>query len=121
LKYLSVGTKQYYEYQLVLEKLICGIPLNQPLETIPVLEQKEMDEAESLLQSAIEHWKKLGNTSVNGLRESFLKRDGIISPKENNWLMRVERKTLDVLVDSIPWGFSTVSLPWNRYIIFTEW
>ena len=27
----------------------------------------------------------------------------------------------DVLLDSIPWGFSTTSLPWNNYIIFTEW
>lgn len=121
LKYLSEGENRYYEYQLVLEKIICGIPLNQPLDTLPVLKKKEMDEAESLLQSIIEHWKKLGNTSVNGLRESFLKRDGIITTKENNWLLRVERKTLDVLVDSIPWGFSTVSLPWNKYIIFTEW
>jgi hypothetical protein len=63
----------------------------------------------------------LKNTSVNGLRETFLKRDGILSRQENNWRLQVEQKTLDVLLDSIPWGFSTISLPWNGYLIFVEW
>jgi hypothetical protein len=121
LKYLADGEKKHPEFQLVLEKLLCGIPLDQPLEAAPEFLQSETDEAEALLQSVLEHWKQLKNTSVSGLRESFFKRDGIISAKENNWLLQVERKTLDILLDSIPWGFSTVSLPWNGYLIFTEW
>jgi len=55
------------------------------------------------------------------LRESFLKRDGILTQKENGWLLQVERKTLDILIDSIPWGYSTVSFSWNEYLIFVEW
>jgi hypothetical protein len=121
LKYLSNGPQHYQEYQLVLEKLLCGIPINQPLEALPEFTQAETDEAEDLLHSVLEHWQRLKNTSVNGLRESFFKRDGILTPKENNWQLQVQRKTMDVLLDSIPWGFSTVSLPWNEYIIFTEW
>jgi hypothetical protein len=35
--------------------------------------------------------------------------------------LQVERKTLDVLLDSIPWGFSTVLLPWNPQPLFVEW
>jgi hypothetical protein len=74
-----------------------------------------------LLQSVLEHWKALRNTSLTGLRETFFKRDGLITRKENDWLLQVERKTLDVLLDSMPWGYSAVSLPWNDYIIYTEW
>jgi hypothetical protein len=121
LNYLGNGNMQSKEYQLVLEKLLCGMPIQEPLEAAPEFTNAETIESEELLHSVLEHWKQLKNTSLNGLRESFFKRDGIITPKENNWLLRVERKTLDVLVDSIPWGFSTVSLPWNKYIIFTEW
>jgi Contractile injection system tape measure protein len=121
LKYLGNGPQHYQEYQLVLEKLLCGIPINQPLVAAPELTQAETDEAEDLLHSVLEHWQRLKSTSVNGLRESFFKRDGILTPKENNWQLQVQRKTMDVLLDSIPWGFSTVSLPWNEYIIFTEW
>jgi hypothetical protein len=121
LKYLADGGQQYPEYQLVLEKLLCGMAIHEPLEAAPVLLQSETNEADELLQSVLEHWQRLKNTSVSGLRESFFKRDGILSPKEGNWLLQVERKTMDVLLDSIPWGFSTVSLPWNEYIILTEW
>jgi Contractile injection system tape measure protein len=121
LKYLGNGPQFYQEYQLVLEKLLCGIPIHQPLEPAPEFTQAETDEAEELLHSVLEHWQRLKNTSVNGLRESFFKRDGIVTPKESNWQLQVERKTMDVLLDSIPWGFSTISLPWNEYIIFTEW
>lgn len=121
LKYLGNGVQLCPEYQLVLEKLLCGIPINQPLETAPEFTQAETDEAEDLLHSVLEHWQRLKNTSVNGLRESFFKRDGILTAKENNWQLQIERKTMDVLLDSVPWGFSTVSLPWNEYIIFTEW
>jgi hypothetical protein len=121
LKYLADGGQQHPEYQLVLEKLLCGIPINQPLEPAPVFSQAETDEAMSLLQSVITHWKQLKHTSAKGLRESFFLRDGIITKKENNWLLQVERKTVDVLLDSIPWGFSTMSFSWNEYIIFTEW
>jgi hypothetical protein len=121
LKYLGNGPQHYQEYRLVLEKLLCGVPINQPIEAAPAFSQTETDEAEDLLHSVLEHWQRLKNTSVNGLRESFFKRDGILTPNENNWQLQVERKTMDVLLDSLPWGFSTISLPWNEYIIFTEW
>ena len=57
----------------------------------------------------------------DGLRDAFLKRDGLLIKKEDGWLLQVERKTLDVLLDKIPWGYSTVSLPWNSYLVFVEW
>jgi hypothetical protein len=110
-----------FEYQLVLEKILCGVPVGETIDTSIILTKEEMAEGELLLQSVIEHWSVLKNTSVNGLRESFLKRDGLLTCKDNGWLLQVERKTLDVLVDNIPWGFSTVLLPWNNYIISTEW
>ena len=121
LKYLSNGLQPVFEYELVLEKLLCGIPLSQPLPASPELAVEDTEEATSLLLSVIEHWKILKNTSIEGLRESFLKRDGIITAKEHHWLLQIERKTMDVLLDSIPWGIATISLAWNDYIIYTEW
>jgi len=121
LRYLACGKTGSPEYELTLEKILCGLAAAIPVPAEVSLGQDELNEADSLLQSVIEHWKKLGNTSINGLRESFLKREGILSAKEGNWLLQVERKTMDVLLDSIPWGFSTTSLSWNNHIIFTEW
>ena len=121
LKFLSTGRQKTPEYSLTLEKIICGMAIDEPIPVEVQLQEKETNEAEMLLESVIEHWKALKNTSVNGLRETFLKRDGLIKKQENDWLLQVERKTLDVLIDSIPWGYSTITLPWNYYLIFVEW
>jgi hypothetical protein len=121
LKYLSSGTAKSFEYQLILEKLLCGIALEVPVPSEIILNDSEKEESELLLKSIIENWKVLKNTSINGLRETFLKRGGIIKKKESSWLLQIERKTVDVLLESIPWGFSTIGLPWNEYLIITEW
>jgi hypothetical protein len=121
LKFLSTGEQKTFEYNLTLEKIICGLNIEEPIPLEIFLEEHETNEAIQLLESVIEHWKAIKNTSVNGLRESFLKRDGILTLKENGWLLQVERKTLDVLIDSIPWGYSTIVFSWNERLIFVEW
>lgn len=121
LKFLSTGEQKIPEYNLALEKILCGLNIEEPIPIDILLEADETNEATTLLASVIQHWKALKNTSVNGLRESFLKRDGMLTQKENGWLLQVERKTLDVLIDSIPWGYSTIAFPWNTNLIFVEW
>ena len=121
LKFLSNGQTKTPEYSLVLEKILCGVSVDMPVPFDMVLEDKEIQEAESLLKAVIQHWKILKNTSIDGLRETFLKRDGLLTKKEDGWLLQVEQKTLDVLLDKIPWGYSTISLPWNSYLVFVEW
>ncbi len=121
LQFLSTGKQQSYEYQLTLEKLLCGWPQEVPLNREIVLSAEEMEEAVNLLKAAVSHWEVLKNTSFSGLRQTFLQREGLLSKRDNGWKLNVERKTVDVLLESIPWGFSMVTLPWNNYIIFTEW
>lgn len=121
LHFLATGLQHVPEHSLVLEKLLCGM---QPADPIPAdieLTAHEIEEAEELLRSVVENWKVLKNTSINGLRETFLKRDGVLSRKEKDWLLQVERKTADVLLESIPWGYSTISLGWNEHLVIIEW
>jgi hypothetical protein len=121
LKYLSSGIFKNYEYQLILEKILCGTTPAEPVPSDIELSDSDIEESELLLASVIENWKALRNTSVTGFRETFLKRDGIITGSGKDWLLQVERKTVDVLLESIPWGYSTIKLPWNDYLINTEW
>jgi hypothetical protein len=121
LKYLSTGQENLPEFSLSLEKLLCNTPIEEPVPLDIKLQDKEIKEAGQLLGSILEHWKALKNTSVNGLRETFLKRDGLVTRKEKDWLLQVERKTWDVLLDSVPWGYSTIILPWNDYLVYVEW
>jgi len=121
LKFLSNGHQQVPEYSLVVEKVLCGLPVDTPVPLNIVLEDKEIEEAESLLKAVIAHWSALKNTSIDGLREAFLKRDGLLTKKEADWILQVERKTMDVLLESIPWGYSTIRLMWNSYLLSVEW
>jgi hypothetical protein len=121
LKFLSNGHRQTPEYSLVIEKILCGLPVDMPVPLNVAFEDGEIEEAESLLKAVITHWTALKNTSIDGLREAFLKRDGLLTKKDNNWLLQVERKTMDVLLENIPWGYSTISLMWNNYLLSVEW
>jgi hypothetical protein len=121
LKFLATGQKNVPEYSLVFEKILCGLPTDMPLPLDIILTDEEVAESESLLKAVITHWNVLKNTSIDGLRESFIKREGLLTRRENGWLLQVERKTLDVLLDSIPWGFSTITLVWTPELIFVEW
>lgn len=120
-RFLCTGEQHTPEYSLVLEKLLCGIPIEEPVPFDALLQQEELDEALILLNAIIEHWQALRNTSVDGLRNSFLVRDGSISRSHEHWLLQVERKTMDVLLEKLPWGYSTITLPWNNYLIYVEW
>jgi len=118
---LATGQQNSPEYSLVFEKILCGLDINVPLEKEAPLSELEKEESEELLKSIISNWTRIKNTSVNGLRETFLKRDGILTKRENGWLLQVERRTPDVLLDAIPWSFSTLHFSWANYIIVTEW
>jgi hypothetical protein len=121
IRFLCTGEQHTPEYSLVLEKLLCGVPIEEPIPLDAALQQEELDETLVLLSAIIEHWQVLRNTSIDGLRNSFLIRDGNISRSGEHWLLQVERKTMDVLLEKLPWGYTTIALPWNNYLIYVEW
>jgi len=121
LHYVCTGEEGRAEHALTLEKVCCGIALDEPIPRDLVLRAEQKTEAHDLLASVIEHWKALKNTSIDGLRATFLTRDGVLTRRGDDWVLRVERKTLDILLDRIPWGYSTVAMPWNNYVIHVEW
>ena len=121
LKFIGTGDLSTAEYELTLEKICCGLTREESLPIEVPITALEKDEAINMLNSVIEHWQALKNTSVDSLRNTFFQRDGMLQKMDNGWKLQVERKTLDVLIDKIPWGIEKIILPWNDYIIFVEW
>jgi Contractile injection system tape measure protein len=121
IKYLATGKTIFDEFDLTLEKLICGLSLDEPVPRNLVFLEREILEADELLKSVIEHWKVLKNSSPDALRNSFFQREGILQKNDFGWQINIERKTQDILLDSIPWGFSMIVNSWNNYIITVEW
>ncbi|MBC9909264.1 contractile injection system tape measure protein [Chitinophaga varians] len=125
LEWLATGRTDVGEEEMVLNKILCGIPLSQTIELITAIEPAHQQEAASLLSMVISNWPSLKNTSPEGLQASFLRRPGKLSVRENddNWLLQVERESYDEwLLPDLPWGYNMVILPYTPHkMIWTEW
>lgn len=121
LHYLATGQTTAPEPELVLPKLLCGWPLNDPVESDLELPEAALAEGEHLLETVIGYWEALKNTSPDGLREGFLQREGKLTRTESGWKLQVERQSIDVLLGRLPWGVSMVTLPWMDELLTVEW
>lgn len=123
LHHLATGESHTPEYSLVLEKLLCGMPFNLPLDHRFELDAAERSESENLIDTAIGHWSALGRCSAQWLREMFLLRDGKLERRETGWHLLVERKAQDLLLDKLPhgWGLGMVRLPWMDELLHIDW
>lgn len=122
LGYLVSGHHKTPEYELVLPKILCGIPVNKPLMTDNPVDEQESAEGITLLKAVIGHWEALRDTSPDGLRGSFLYRPGKLSrSEEDGWVLQVESRSWDILLDQLPWGIAMIKLPWMREMLRVEW
>ncbi|MDO8937584.1 MAG: contractile injection system tape measure protein [Methylicorpusculum sp.] len=122
LHYLATGQDKAPEYELVLPKLLCQLPLSAPIASLVVLPDYARQEADALLRAVIKHWGALRNTSIDSLRGTFLLRPGKLTAQaDGDWRLQVEHQTCDILLDSLPWGLATVKLPWMRPLLWVEW
>ena len=109
------------EYQLVLNKLLCGVGGGLPIVREIRITDHEADVIEQLIKAMILHWKVIGNTSVKGLRESFLQRPGWLHLKDDAWHLRVQEGVFDMLLDQLPWSFSIIKYPWMERAVHVSW
>jgi hypothetical protein len=110
------------EHALTLPKLLCAVPLAQPVAAEVALTTAETDEAEALLRAVVQHWTALRSTSPDALRGTFLARSGKLSLRpDGDWLLQVELMSYDILLDQLPWGISMIQLPWMAQLLRVEW
>ncbi len=122
LQYLACKQTNSPEIDLTLNKVLCGLPINTPIPKSIEMNEKEVEVAESLLQACIAQWPAIKNTTPDGLRGSFLIRDGYLSTDASqNWIVKVEGKAWDILLERLNWGLSMIKLSWVKGFIYIEW
>jgi len=121
IQFLASGKVQVAEFELGLARILSGFELDEPVNTMLEFSEEEKKEADELLQSVLEYWSILKNTSIESLRESFLMRAGKLSFDGKEWLLQVQQKGYDVLLQNLPWNISMIKLPWMKYLLRTEW
>ena len=119
--YLAKGNISSEEYELVIPKLLCNWPLEMPAGKDLDLSAEELAVADKMLEALVDHWSVLKNTTIDGLREGFLQRSGKLFRKNEQFILQVESKTIDVLLDQLPWNLSIIKLPWMKELLRVEW
>ncbi|MFZ6658106.1 contractile injection system tape measure protein [Undibacterium sp. TJN19] len=121
LQFIVTGELETPEYQLVLNKLLCGIKGGTPICRGIEISDTERDTIEQLLAGIVTNWGALGNTSNQGLRETFLQRQAHLYWQDDAWQMKVLPGTFDMLLDRLPWSFALTRFPWMQEPIHTSW
>ena len=112
------------EPDLALNKVLAGIELADPILPSQPASEDELAIATELLQAVIQHWPPLANTSLAGLRETFLQREGRLQPPtldKNQWSLLVQRRTVDVLMERLPWPVTLVRHRWMAAPLHVNW
>ena len=50
-----------------------------------------------------------------------MRRPAVLTSRTGAWLLRVERRAEDGLLDRFPWGWSWIRLPWMDHPLQVEW
>lgn len=121
LHYLATETEDVTDVELTLEKILLGIPLETVINYQIPLTTTDKEGCEELLKAVLEHWVVLKKSTINTLRDMFLKRDGALTKTENSLQLKIERAAQDVLLDKVPWNISIIRLKWMEYMMHVEW
>lgn len=122
LQYLSCGQERdWREPELAFSRLLTALPGNVPLPKRLALSKEERQTADGMVTGVKANWPKMDGTSVEGFRRSFLLRGGTLEQEEGRWLLTVEEKAYDILLETIPWGFRQVRLPWLKKYVQVKW
>ena len=120
-QYLVTGKTEMEEWNLSLNKILCGADLNFPIEPTLDITLEEEGLSEKMLKGALQNWPKLKNTKPDTFQETFLRREGRLYKRDNRWELIVEKKAFDVLLSSLPWNISMIKLNWMTDRLVVEW
>ena len=122
LQYLVCGEeKPWREIELTFNRLLTALPGHVPLPKYLSLTDEERQTADSMAAGVKANWQQMNGTSVEGFRGSFLVRKGKLEQEEERWLLTVEEKAYDILLETIPWGFRQIRLPWLKKYVQVKW
>lgn len=121
LAFLITGELALPEFQMTFHKILCGMPLKEPIDLCLDLTDEVKKEANHLLKAALNHWSSLKDTSPDGLRVNFLCRHGKITQKDSGWHLQVKKEPFDMLLNRLPWGIGLVKLPWLGQLVHVDW
>lgn len=121
LHYIATGKTNAPEYDMVFEKFLCNIPMNQTINKHIKLSRKHKTQAKNVIESVQHNWNPMKKSSPALLQNEFFQRSGKLVATDHDYTLTVERKAQDILLDKLGWGLGLIKLPWKEKFIFVNW
>ncbi len=121
LHYMATGETTAPEWKLTLPKVLAGLRPGQHCRTGLNPTKKLDTQIDELLTAVIEHWAALKNTSPEGLRTTFLTREGALKFRNGFYYLYINEQTVDILLSYVSWNYMTLKLDWMQHVLLVEW
>ena len=118
---LLISEADYDEHELVLNKILCNLEINEIIPMDIVFTEQEKALCLELMRVLIQRWEKMSNSSIGHFRAAFLMRDGRLKLKADGWYLNVEKRGYDIILSTIPWAFGVIKFKWMPKFLYTEW
>lgn len=118
LQYIVNGSVDYENINNSLAYYFAAKP-NLNIEKDVQLSESEIEECNILLHTIIGYIPNLQHLSIDSFQKEFLQREGVLYLNTNE--LTIQRKSIDVIMDNIPWNIHLIKLPWLKNIIKAEW
>ncbi|PRY88599.1 contractile injection system tape measure protein [Mongoliibacter ruber] len=121
LQVVATGQTAFEEWDLTLNKLLCGADPGFQVSPGITLNKEEEVLIEKLIQGTVYNWEKMRGTKTDTFRETFVNREGRLYQMENRWELIIEKRAYDVLLDTLPWNITMINLSWMRTRLNVIW
>lgn len=121
LHYAAHGNTESKSPEQIINKVLCGIPISNPVDQNITLTDNDKKTVDSLLYNVTQQWTPLKGTSIDGLRSSFIQREAKFEEEEEQYYMVVEKQSFDMLLDKIPWNIGKIKLSWMLKLLEVQW
>lgn len=109
------------EPQLLLPRILCGVPSGTVIVPSDAITANEKTASTEMLTAAMSAWPQMKGTSLDGFRQSFVQRSGMLEISDDRIDISVEGAPYDMLLDTLPWPRSIIKLPWRSKLIHVRW
>ncbi|MEL6679738.1 MAG: contractile injection system tape measure protein, partial [Pseudomonadota bacterium] len=104
-----------------LEERLLGLP-DSVAPAAPPRDPETEALADSLLTAVVEQWSALGQTSIDGLRQTFLRRSGTVDASApDRVVLDVDPGPYDMLLDQLPWSLGILRYRWMADPLHVVW
>ncbi len=121
LQYAVTGMLETSEVYLPLNKILCGLGLNDAVTTGITLDVAQQEMVSGMILNLVGQWAAIGKTSVEGFRGNWLVRNGLLSETDERWELVVEPRPYDILVNKFPFSYSIIKYQWMDKPLHVKW